>query len=205
MTRLTTLDQLSKHTSTEVLQQIEEHLTRHKREDIQQFDNYPHELTNMSANRVLTSEDEVMAVMNKLKALIGEREDDSKLSKELFKLADGPRLLGKCSILVINIANVAIAPVPSNKSPAADSQHFDYKSVTVPIMPISFLVSETLHDVIERKYNTVNQYLLNVLIADCRLLDHLRTLRQFFFLENGFVWHLFIKNVFDFVSTMLAR
>lgn len=95
-----------------------------------------------------------------------------------------------------------LAPVASVKHQAADSRHFDYRAVSVPIMPVSFLVSETLHEVIERKYNTVNQYLLNVLVADCRLLDHLRTLRQFFFLENGFVWHLFIKNVFDFVSTM---
>ncbi len=91
MTRLTALDQLSKHTCTEVLQQIEEQLTRHKREDAQPFDYNPHDFTDANVTDLMASEDEVMAVMNKLKALIGTREDSSQLSKDLFKLASGPQ------------------------------------------------------------------------------------------------------------------
>lgn len=102
MTRLTALDELSKHTCTEVLRQIEEHLTRHKREDIQHIDHYPHDLTNVGVNDLMTSEDEVTAVMNKLKALIGAREDSSKLSKELFKLAVGPQQPCECSCIVVH-------------------------------------------------------------------------------------------------------
>lgn len=106
MTRLTALDELSKHTSTEVLLQIEAQLTRHKREDMQPRDTYPHQLTNDGANRALTAEDEVTAVMDKLTALIGAREDNSKLSRGLFKLADGPQQPRKSTAPLMPLINI---------------------------------------------------------------------------------------------------